>query len=456
MQPHFKKALLATLIAGSVGLPGLAQATNGTFSHGYGTKNKGMAGAGVALPQDSLSAANNPAAMAFVGDRMDFGAALFSPHRSYEASDNLYPAPAFGVAEGDNDSSRNYFLIPHFGYNKMMGDSSSFGVSLYGNGGMNSKYQTSSLANLFGQAEVPGVFGAGKTGVDLSQLFVNLSYAKKLSPNFSLGGGLILALQAFEASGLDNFGAFTESANRGSVPENLSGNGHDYSYGAGLKVGMLAQLTPQFSFGASAQSKIYMSEFDDYSDLFAKDGDFDVPATATIGVAFKPSKNFTAAVDVQWIGFSDVGAFGNPMANLFNCPSAVFLFSGGQVQGGDPENCLGGDKGGSFGWDDVVVYKFGIEFQSSKEWTWRAGYSHTDQPISGENITFNIVAPAVVEDHYTFGFTRDTGKGELNFAAMYAPENTVSGKNAFSNGFQDVSLSMRQYELEVSWAMKLD
>ena len=29
-----------------------AVATNGYFTHGYGTANKGMAGAGVALPQD--------------------------------------------------------------------------------------------------------------------------------------------------------------------------------------------------------------------------------------------------------------------------------------------------------------------------------------------------------------------------------------------------------------------
>ncbi len=456
MQANLKKALLATLIASSVGLPGLTYATNGTFAHGYGTKNKGMAGAGVALPQDSLSAANNPAAMAFVGSRMDFGASIFSPRRDYEASNNLFPAPAFGVGAGENDSSRNYFLIPHFGYNKMLGSSSSFGVSVYGNGGMNTKYQGQPLANLFGQAQAPGVYGAGKAGVDLTQLFVNISHARKLAPNVAVGGGLILALQAFEADGLSNFGGFTESANRGGAPENLSGNGHDFVFGAGLKLGILAQLTPQFSFGASGQTKTYMSEFDDYSDLFAESGDFDVPATATIGVAFKPIKALTAAFDVQWIGFSDVDAFGNPLSNVFNCPSAVFLFSGGQQQGGNIENCFGGDLGGGFGWDDVVVYKFGVEYQSSPEWTWRAGYSHTNQPTNSADIVVNILAPAVVEDHFTVGFTRTAGRGELNFMAMYAPEETVSGKNAFSGGFQDVSISMHQYELELSWGMKLD
>ena len=39
-------------------------ATTGYFSHGYGLKAKGMGGVGIALPQDSLAAATNPAGMA--------------------------------------------------------------------------------------------------------------------------------------------------------------------------------------------------------------------------------------------------------------------------------------------------------------------------------------------------------------------------------------------------------
>ena len=40
---------------------GQAHATNGYFAHGYSIKNKALAGAGVALPLDSLSASTNPA-----------------------------------------------------------------------------------------------------------------------------------------------------------------------------------------------------------------------------------------------------------------------------------------------------------------------------------------------------------------------------------------------------------
>ena len=56
-----------------------ANATNGYFAHGYSIKNKALAGAGVALPLDSLAASMNPAGMTEVGHRLDLGVSLFSP-----------------------------------------------------------------------------------------------------------------------------------------------------------------------------------------------------------------------------------------------------------------------------------------------------------------------------------------------------------------------------------------
>jgi len=50
-----------------------AFATNGYFSHGYGIKTKALAGAGIALPQDSLAIATNPAGLTEIGTRFDVG-----------------------------------------------------------------------------------------------------------------------------------------------------------------------------------------------------------------------------------------------------------------------------------------------------------------------------------------------------------------------------------------------
>ena len=48
-----KHTLLAAAIAATLAAP-FAQATNGYFAHGYGTKSKALAGAGVALPEDAM------------------------------------------------------------------------------------------------------------------------------------------------------------------------------------------------------------------------------------------------------------------------------------------------------------------------------------------------------------------------------------------------------------------
>ena len=86
---------------------------------------------------------------------------------------------------------------------------------------------------------------------------------------------------------------------------------------------------------------------------------------------------------------------------------------------------MGGSSGAGFGWQDMTVVKLGYEWQSSDAWTWRVGYSMTDQPIPESEVLFNILAPGVIEEHFTFGFTRAlANNSDLNFALMVAP--TVS------------------------------
>ena len=75
-----QKLLLATLALTSTH----AFATDGYFAHGYGVKAQGMGGVGIALPQDALAAATNPAGMGLIGDRIDFGATWFRPIRESE------------------------------------------------------------------------------------------------------------------------------------------------------------------------------------------------------------------------------------------------------------------------------------------------------------------------------------------------------------------------------------
>ena len=54
-----------------------------------------------------------------------------------------------------------------------------------------------------------------------------------------------------------------------------------------------------------------MDEFDRYSELFAENGDFDIPANVAAGIAIQATPKLKVAVDYQRIFYSDVDAVGN-------------------------------------------------------------------------------------------------------------------------------------------------
>ena len=405
---HLKKQfILAAAVSAAIAAPGAAFATNGYFAHGYGTKNKGMAGAGVALAQDTLAAATNPAGMVYVGQRLDVGAAIFNPNREYSNC----PVGPGGCAVGAAESDSDYFLIPHFGYNWMLGSDKSVGLTVYGNGGMNTNYDEN-------------VFGGGDAGVNLEQLFIAPSYSQKFG-NFSLGADLILAYQKFKAFGLSGFAPF--SADQAS----LTNNGSDTSIGFGFRIGGMVELGSGWTLGAAYQPEIDMDEFDDYAGLFADQGDFDIPSTYTLGAAWQVNPKWTLALDWQAINYEDVPSVSNPIDTLFL------------------GNQLGSDDGPGFGWEDINIVKLGAAYQQNEQWIWRFGWNQGDQPIPDDQTFFNILAPGVMEDHLTFGFTRSFGNdSELNLAFMHALETEVKG----DPGLPDIE--MNQYELELSWGKR--
>jgi long-chain fatty acid transport protein len=267
------------------------------------------------------------------------------------------------------------------------------------------------------------------TGVDLIQVFIAPTYAHKFAGKHSFGVTPIIAVQFFEAKGTEAFGGFS------SAPNKLSDNGHETSYGFGARVGYLGQFTDKFSIGASYQTEIDMDEFDDYKGLFAEGGDFDIPQNFTVGFAFKPIPSVRFAFDWQRIYYSDIDSIANSL--LPNLMTSL----------------LGNNDGAGFGWDDMDIFKFGLEWERTAQWTYRFGYSYSDdQPIPDSEVMFNILAPATIEQHVSFGFTRTfASQNELNFAFMYAFQNDVEGPNPLDPA-QKIKLEMDQWEVSLGYS----
>jgi long-chain fatty acid transport protein len=439
-------------------LAGNAFATNGYYTHGTGTKNKSMAGSGIALPEDAIDVTNNPAVVTEVGDQLIFGAALFSPIRDYSTTPSQLNGNfgAFTIGPNNIESDSNYFIIPHIARSWQLQNNSAWALAFYGRGGMNTDWKGGTATfdpDGPGPAPVmtlPGTYGGGDAGVNLSQAFLDVTWGKKLANDISLGISAVLAAQMFKADGVGTFAGFTRTfaASGGTqMPTALSNNGTDWSYGAGVKFGLHAPLSERVNFGVMYQSEIWMSEFDDYADLFAKQGDFDIPANFKIGLTFNANERWAWNFDIEHTWFSDVDAVGNPIQNIFACPTAG--------QGGTAlENCLGGDNGAGFGWDDMTTFKLGMRYIAGEDWTWRAGYSYGEQPVPDDQMTFNILAPAVMEHHLTAGFTLERTKGrQFNMAFMFAPSIDQTGPQNF-DPTQNVTFEMYEWEIEASYSLR--
>ncbi len=414
------KNIFATVVI-SAFLISTAFATNGYFSHGYGTQYKSLAGAGVGLSLNSLGAATNPASIASLGQRVDVGASMFNPNRSYTVTGNPSGYPGtFGLAQGTVESGSTSFIVPSAGVNLSLPGNSSIGLAVYGNGGMNTDYEAAT-------------FGMSPTGVNLMQLFVGATYAKKVMDKHSIGVTGVFAWQSFEAKGLGAFGMFSSDAT------SLSDNDASTATGFGVRIGYLGDILPILSVGASYQSKINMGEFSEYAGLFAEQGDFNIPASWTIGVALKATPILTIAADMQKIMYSEVKSIANAM--LPNLQTAK----------------LGTEGGAGFGWQDMTIYKIGAQLALIPGLTLRAGYSMTEQPVPAETVMFNILAPGVVEDHVTFGVTKSILPTiKLHLAVMRAMSNSVSGANPLeAPNQQTIEIEMDQWDAEVGVSISL-
>ena len=501
MKTILKRTLTSAAITALLVAP-MAQATNGYFKIGAGAKNRGMAGAGIAYGQDAMAAAINPASITEVEDGVVAGLELFKPKRKGEVDATGMAVPDLGAgprqgADSSEQSRSNVFFIPSFGINKAWSNKITLGMSVVGNGGMNSRYGNADTGNgniyvdafgpvigdtsnstvpqagggpsgFAGFLEVVGSVPAAAMdtnlqnlynnpnnspalGINLAQVLISPTIAYKITPNHSIGFGPVVGYQSFRAYGLGLFQGFS------SDPGKVTNNGNDDSIGFGGQIGYQGRIG-MFSIGLMGRSKIYMDEFDKYSGLFAEQGDFDIPAMFGGGIAVHFTPKLTLAADVSRILYGDVNSIANdgPTANEF-FGAFIGALTGDPTQVSNP---LGNNDGWGFGWDDVWVYKIGVDYAYSPQWTFRAGFNYAEVPYDDDQALFNVLAPAVVEKHATVGFTYSLNP-DTDFSMTYMHafrndvETTYTGTGPQFTGFSyDAKNDMYQNAIEAAFSWK--
>ena len=423
MRFTFNKSLLVASVLLAISSQS-AFATNGMAPIGLGITQKAMGGAAVATSENTMNAGTNPASLSNVADGWDIGAEVFMPDRGA----TITGTPG-GFSDGTfNGNEKEMFLIPEGGYKRQLNDKHSVGVVVYGNGGMNSSYDKA--IPLFDMS------GANKAGISLEQLVVAPTWSTKINENNSVGISLNLAYQRFSATGLQNFDAPFQTTSQG----NVTNKGNDASTGVGATIGWQGKLSPTVTAGVAYRSKTNMGKLDKYKGLFAEQGDLDMPAATTAGIAWQATPKTLVAADVQQIEYSKVKAMANDNSTL----------------NGMPAN-LGADNGSGFGWKDQTVYKIGVKHQVRPDFAVLAGYNHAKNPLKSGQTLFNVLAPATVEDHVTLGGEwKLNNKANLTAAYTHAFGKDVNGTGSVPAGFGggEANLNMEQNAVGIAYSVK--
>ncbi len=406
------------LALGAIGVAAPASATNGYFSSGTSIQSKGMAGAGVAIGTGVMGAAQNPATALRYGNQAEACLSLFAPDRSVTVS------PGGPLTAGTFTSNKTLFPVPCGGVNFQLNDSTTLGVLLYGNGGLNTEYDTNFFAGL----------GAGSSplGVNLEQLFLSVNLAHQVNDRVTVGIAPVIAAQRFSATGLEAFAGLS------AFPGQVTNRGDDFAIGVGLNLGALVELAPGLTLGANYRTRIDMDNFDRYAGLFAEAGDFDIPATVALGLAYTPQANPALTLTAEWqrIFYGDVAAIANTSA--------------------PPGGPLGTANGVGFGWKDMDVVRISAEYRYSPKWTLRGGVSWNSEFADPPEAVINTLAPATPQWHASIGATYEwSDRRAIHMSYTHVFDNSLSGANPALTGVaQQVSERMSQNELSVAVTWK--
>lgn len=349
-------------------------AVDGAQLSSFGVTAGGMGGVSIALPQDSVSAANNPAGMGVIGNRFDFGLQGIEPQIDYDFGSSNNHLHSGGVS-----------AIPEGGFNLQINQRVTFGVSLFGVG----------LAADYGRPAL-SIPGAQIAKSSLQAMAVAPTVTYKINDQNIIGVSLVLVYQRFSAEGV-----ILPDANGGvtTVPS----HGVASAFGYGARIGYLWKPVPNVILGAMVATTIRMGRLAGYDNdlLVPGGGRIDVPPEYGLGVSYKPIQAVTIAADWLHISWS--------------------------------KTILGSSQ--TFSWKDQDVFRIGASYDLNRRWTIRAGFSYANPTFGSNVVAQNFLTPIENGKAASVGFTyRVSNKDEISALFEYGFPVNLRGTGA-SQGF---------------------
>jgi long-chain fatty acid transport protein len=305
-------------------------------------------------------------------------------------------------------SSRDLFFIPNGGFSKHLSDRLTVGVSVYGNGGINSHYgrplYDETAARVLGLGPgTPGFPQAGKLGADFSQLYLAPTVSWRMTPAHTIGISPVMNVQRFSVRGFRSF------ARLSSEPSSVSNRGTEYDLGIGFRVGWIGELRPGLRLGTQYTSRNWTTGLDEYEGLLA-DNSFDAPPFWTCGFSWDATPSITLAFDFQRILWEDIDAISNPGPTPAEIAGVIAA-----------DRRLGAVHGIGFGWIDQSVFKLGARYRFNEDVALRVGWNHASSQIPNRESLINVASPATINDNVGAGLSwRFPSGGEITVTYKHA------------------------------------
>lgn len=389
---------------------GYAVGQAGHMLNGVGPIDQSWSGAGMAIPQDAISALHwNPASITTIsGNELDVSLQLMKPTGTLKSFVRQGAfGPTFGPpqdVEGETASDAGIFPIPSVAYVARQAASRwAFGISAFGIGGFGVDY-LAGASNPIATPQPPLGMGFGHISSEFAmfQAAPTIAYQVNNSVSFGIAPSLNVAMLT-----VGPFPAATPNDANGDGFPSYPDAPRDAAYGFGVQAGVLVQSELGWNVAVSFKSRQYFSDFEfDCEDELGVVGvekfRMDYPMILSGGLGYSIDK-FTLAADLRYIDFSHTPGFD---VSGFSQTGAVL----------------------GFGWDTIMLGAIGLQYEVADGIPVRIGYSYNENPISDEMTFYNVSSPAIIQHHFSAGFSVDINNTvTASVAAQYGLQNSIEG-----------------------------
>lgn len=272
---------------------------------------------------------------------------------------------------------------------------------------------------------------AGFQGTSFDRQYFSPGIEHQFSEGSVLGVAAIIAHQRYSAASL----GLTAASRPGEspwVPSTYSPQ-HESGYGTGVRLALRQEVVEGIALDAGYQSRINMEEFAAYRGVYAQAADLDIPARATVSLAFQATERSWLNVAIERVMYSDISAF--PSRYLPN----RFL------------SLLGDSTSPAFNWEDLTVFSVGYTWSDGADQQWHIDLSTRTQPSPSSQLLNQALKGDLANSALIVGYSRRTGlRSRLAFNAAYAPSEFAFGGSVLGVTTDELD---QQVELEAMWTL---